>query len=141
MSAKASLNVAARVENLAEIRRFVEETIAAMGVDPSLFLKLQLAVDEAATNIIIHGYHGQPGMIEIEIQRKRKNLAICLRDRAAPFDPTRVPPPNLETPLEERELGGLGVYLIRQAMDQVTYRPRPGGGNELTLVKKLEDGK
>jgi anti-sigma regulatory factor (Ser/Thr protein kinase) len=56
---------------------------------------------------------------------------------APPFDPTRVPDPDLTLPLEERPLGGLGIYLIRQSVDKMVYRAVPEGGNELTLVKRL----
>jgi serine/threonine-protein kinase RsbW len=94
------------------------------------------AVDEAATNIILHGYRGQPGEIEIEMDQDHGALVVCLRDRAFLFDPTRVPPPDLTLPLEARRVGGLGVYLIRQFTDQMTWRATPDGNNELTLRKQ-----
>ncbi len=131
------LHVKADVKNLAEIRRFVEETAAALGVEPDLVPKLQLAVDEAATNIIVHGYRGQAGPIEIEMQRNGAELVIRLRDGASPFDPTTVPPPDLTQPLEKRTPGGLGIHLIRQAVDKLSYTPLPQGGNELSLIKKI----
>jgi len=61
---------------------------------------------------------------------------IELRDHAPGFDPTRVPPPDLTQPLEEREPGGLGVFLTRHMVDEMRYRALPGGGNELTLIKR-----
>jgi serine/threonine-protein kinase RsbW len=95
-----------------------------------------LAVDEAATNIIVHGYRGQPGDIEIEVENQDGSLAVSLRDKAPPFDPTRVPMPDLSLPLDQRPFGGMGVHLMRQCMDDVIYRAPPQGGNELILVKK-----
>ncbi|MBN1889766.1 MAG: ATP-binding protein [Thermoflexales bacterium] len=132
-----SLHVTADVTRLAEIRRFVEETAAALGVEAGLVPKLQLAVDEAATNIIVHGYQGQVGLIEIEMQRDGTELVIRLRDSASPFDPTTVPPPDLTLQLEERPPGGLGIHLMRQAVDRLSYSPLPQGGNELSLIKTL----
>ena len=135
MSTK-SLHVAAELKNLARIRRFVEKAATALGVDPADIPDLLLAVDEAATNIIVHGYQGQEGPIEIEVERQGDALLIRLRDAAAPFDPTAIPPPDLSLPLEERPIGGMGIYLIHRCMDQVSHSCPPQGGNELILIKK-----
>jgi len=123
-------------ENLAVIRRFVEEMSQDLGADQAATDDMIQAVDEAVTNIIVHGYAGRSGMIEIQVKRDRDSLVVCLRDQAPRFDPTTLPPPDLISPLEKRRLGGLGVYLIRQFVDQVHYRAMPQGGNELTLVKR-----
>jgi len=131
-----SLRISAELKQLVVIRRFIEETATAFKADPSAILDILQAVDEAATNIIVHGYRGQPGTIEIEIRREGDSLLVRLRDQATPFDPTAVPPPDLTLPLEKRPLGGMGVYLARQLMDEMTHRVSSQGGNELTLVKK-----
>lgn len=130
------IRIEAEKENLAEIRRFVREAATTLDVEPAVINDVVLAVDEAVANIIVHGYKGQAGIIEIEISRQAETLAIHLRDDTAPFDPTQVPPPDLNVPLEERAPGGLGIYLIRQIMDEVVYRPLPQGGNELLLRKR-----
>lgn len=108
----------------------------ALGVDAATIPDVVLAVDEAATNIILHGYQGQEGIIEIEVVQEGDALVVRLRDETVPFDPTSVPPPDLTVPLEQRAPGGLGIYLIRQVMDEVMYRITSQGGNELTLVKR-----
>jgi serine/threonine-protein kinase RsbW len=136
MDTSSSLRIAAELNSLAEIRRFVQETATALGVDPAVIPNLILAVDEAASNIITHGYQGQGGIIEVEVSREEDALVIRLRDEATPFDPTSVPPPDLILPLQQRPVGGLGIHLIRQAMDEMTHRIMPQGGNELTLVKR-----
>ena len=136
MDKGATLRIAATLKELAAIRQFVEETAAALKVDPAAIPDVLLAVDEAATNVIMHGYRGQPGTIEIEMGRDGNSLLVRLRDQATPFDPTVLPPPDVTLPLEMRPLGGMGVYLIRKLMDAVTHRVTPQGGNELTLVKK-----
>lgn len=136
--ADSALSVAAELDSLAEIRHFVREATAVLGADPETISSLELAVDEAACNVIEHGYQGRPGRIEVEVRRDGDVVWIRLRDWAPPFDPTRVPKPDVTLPLEERPLGGLGVYLIRQSVDEMVYRAPPGGGNELTLMKRLE---
>jgi anti-sigma regulatory factor (Ser/Thr protein kinase) len=136
MNAGSSLHIAAELNNLAETRRFVEETASALGVDPAVVPGVILAVDEAVSNIIAHGYRGQAGTVEIELSREGDALVIRLRDEAAPFDPTSVPPPDLTLSLEQRTPGGMGIHLIRQIVDEMTHRVMPQGGNELTLVKR-----
>ena len=136
MNTTSSLRITAELKNLSEIRRFVQETASSLGVDPAMVHNAPLAVDEAVTNVIVHGYQGQGGAIEIEMSREGDALVIRIRDEAAPFDPTIVPPPDLTLPLAQRIPGGLGIHLIRQIMDEMTHRITPQGGNELTLVKR-----
>ena len=136
MNTKPSLHVKATLKNLARIRCFVEQTATALGVEQAAIPDLLLAVDEAATNIIVHGYQGQEGPLEVEIECQGDALLIRLRDAAAPFDPTAIPPPDLSLPLEERPIGGMGIYLMRRCMDEVTHSCPPQGGNELILIKK-----
>ena len=130
------LRLPAELNNLETIRRFVEESALALDADRDSAFDLAQAVDECATNIIEHGYQGQPGSIEIEIERADEALSIKLRDHAPVFDPTGVPPPDLTQPLEEREPGGLGVFLARHMVDELRYRTLPDGGNELTMIKR-----
>lgn len=136
MSNVVSLRVAADVAQLAAIRAFVEQHAQALGIDASTIYDLVLAVNEVATNIVIHGYRRQPGEIEIDLRRQGDAIEIRLRDQAQRFDPTRVPEPDLNLPLHKRPLGGMGVHVTRQIMDTMRYRVTPDGGNELTLVKR-----
>lgn len=131
-----TLCVSAELGNLSALRDFVTERGTALGADLGALYDVILAVDEAATNIVVHGYRGQPGMIEIEVRREGDALRVCLRDQAPPFDPHSVPPPDLSLPLEERPLGGMGIHMMKQLVDRVIHRVPPQGGNELTLIKK-----
>ncbi len=132
-----SLHITAELKHLEVIRRFVAESAAAMRVDPGVIPKLQLAVDEAATNIILHGYNNRgEGSLDIELEQAEDDLIIRLRDEAAPFDPTTVPAPDISLPLAQRKPGGMGVYIIQRCMDEMTHRLTVSGGNELTLVKR-----
>jgi serine/threonine-protein kinase RsbW len=136
MSNVVSLRVAADLAQLATIRAFVEQHAHALNVDAFEIYDLMLVVNEVATNIVIHGYRGQPGAIEIELQQLGDAIEIRLRDQAPLFDPTRVPTPDLTLPLHKRPLGGMGVHVTRELMDVMRYRVTPAGGNELTLVKR-----
>ncbi len=95
-----------------------------------------MAVDEACSNIIEHAYGGEgKGNIECTCQHEASGLVIVLHDQGRPFKPEEVEPPNLSARLEERESHGLGLFFIREWMDQVEYLANRSGGNTLTLVK------
>ncbi len=136
MSNVFSLRVAADVAQLATIRAFVEQQARALNVDAFDTYDLILAANEVATNIVVHGYRGRPGAIEIELRRLGDTIEISLRDQAPLFDPTQVPTPDLTLPLHKRPFGGMGVHVTRELMDAIRYRIMPAGGNELTLVKR-----
>jgi len=136
MSKLVSLRVAADVGQLGAIRAFVEQQAQALHVDPETIYDLTLAVNEVATNIMVHGYRSQPGEIEIALRRQGDAIEIQLHDQARLFDPTRVPAPDLTLPLHKRPFGGMGVHVTRQIVDAMRYRVTPESGNELTLVKR-----
>ena len=137
MDPESTLRIAAELKNLSLIRRFVEETAAYLGADQVTIADMILATDEAATNVIVHGYQDQPGMIEIELRRNEDTIVIYLRDQSAPFDPTSVPAPDVTQPLEERSPGGMGIHLMRQLMDDVSHHVTSKGGNELIMTKSI----
>lgn len=128
--------VVAKLENLANIRDFIREQAVALAVDQGTTEEMILAVDEAATNVIVHGYKDEEGIIEIEVRREGDAFIVQLRDETTPFDPTTFPPPDLTLPPEERILEGLGVYLMRRRTDDIAHRITLKSGNELTLIKR-----
>jgi len=134
------LRIVAELDNLKEIRCFVREAAMALGADTAAVSDAVRAVDEAASNIILHGYEHEPGIIEIDVLREKDALVVHLRDEAPPFDPTKSPMPDVTLPLEERPLGGMGIYFMRKLMDEVRHRSRPKGGNELTLIRAIGRG-
>jgi serine/threonine-protein kinase RsbW len=135
MGQGAKLRIPAKRELLVEIRAFINKQAAAAKIRPALIADLVQAVDEAASNIIIHGYKDGPGEIEIEVRHQPDNITVHIRDQAPGFDPTKVPAPNIDLPLEQRPIGGLGVHLIRHCVDEFNYCATSSGGNEIILVK------
>lgn len=134
------LSIAAKVENLAEIRSFVREAAVVLGAEPEAVTDLVLAADEVASNIMLHGYRGRGGIIELEVERQGADLIVRVRDQAPLFDPTCTPVPDLTLPPEERPLGGLGIYLARRVVDEMSHCVGTQGGNELTMIKRIESG-
>jgi serine/threonine-protein kinase RsbW len=136
MSHSSHLRITAELTQLEVLRRFVEEQATALGVEPAAVYDIVLAVEELATNIMVHGYRNPAGAIEIELRPLGDALELRLRDQAPPFDPTRVAPPDTTLPLELRPLAGMGIHLARHFMDSMVHRALPGGGNELILLKQ-----
>ena len=127
----------ANFHNLDEIREFVAETARQAGFSDKEIYSVQLAADEASTNIIEHAYAGiENGKIEIDCSIEGDELKIVMRDNGKSFDPSSVPEPNVKADLSERKIGGLGMYLMRKLMDEVTYESLPKTGNVLTLIKR-----
>jgi len=139
-SADSRLVITAHVRFLVVVRRFVQEAAQGLGAAQRVIDDLIQAVDELSANIILHGYGGGPGEIEIVVRPEEAGLAVVLRDKAPTFDPTTAGEPNLDAPLEERQVGGLGIYLSRKLTDELRHRALPEGGNELTLVKRNPSG-
>lgn len=125
------------LEQLGDCRAFIDRAGEALGLDRQLLGDLRLVVDEAVTNIVLHGYGGNAGPLEMSLSREANELVIRIRDQAPPFTPDAVVEPALDTALALRKPGGMGIFLMRQMMDQVVFQPQPGGGNELRLVKRL----
>ncbi len=129
------LRVPAELERLAEIRAVVREMCGDCDAPGDCMGDLVQAVDEAATNIIRYGYRGDPGPIELTAELVGDDIVVTLADAAPDFDPTSVPEPDLSVHPGQRRPGGMGIHLIRHAVDRFEHRPRPGGGNILTLTR------
>lgn len=127
----------AQFENLDPIRDFAAEAARMYGMDEKETYNIQLAVDEAASNIIEHAYAGIPdGQIEITTSITREGLTIVLRDQGRRFDPDEVVDPDVDASLEDRAIGGLGLFFMRKLMDKVSFQWEPETGNVLTMVKR-----
>jgi serine/threonine-protein kinase RsbW len=133
----ANLRIEADLARLADLREFVRAQARAGSAPIDCLDDLVQAVDEAATNVITHGYRGAHGWIDVDIALEDGRFVVTLEDAAPSFDPTSVPEPDLSVPPLARRPGGMGVHLIRMGTDQVSYRPRPGGGNILTMVRAV----
>ena len=138
MMSKTTLD--ANFDNLDEIRELVGAAARQVGFSDKEVYAIQLAADEASSNIIEHAYAGVTGgKLEIELSISQKELKITMRDHGKSFDPSSVPEPNVKADLSERKIGGLGMYLMRKLMDDVSYESSPERGNLLTMIKRLGD--
>ncbi len=127
----------AKFEFLDEIREFVGAIALENGFSDKAVYNIQLAADEAASNIIEHAYEGRTdGLLDISCGMEPNGLTIILVDHGAPFDPSEVPLPDIHADLLERKIGGLGIFLMRKLMDEVHYRANDNNSNILTMIKR-----
>jgi len=134
------LTVPANLDSLDDVAEYVAEAAAASGVDSGQAYHLRLAADEIVTNIIKHGYGGDDrGEVELAARCGAGRLEIEISDSAPPFDPLPhlAPPEDLASPLTDRAVGGLGLYLAAQGVDEFLYE-RCDGRNRNTLVVHVD---
>ena len=122
--------------SLAKIGEFVRDIAQRAGFENFALYSIEMAVDEACSNIIEHAYAGEEkGDIRCSCSFSAEVLTIVLQDTGQPFNPSTVPQPNLSEDINQREAHGLGLYFIRQWMDDVSFEAS-GRFNTLTMVKR-----
>lgn len=141
MSEERRLIVPAILSEVPRACTFVEEAAQAAGLDERGVYHCQLAVDEWCTNVVEHGYGGldDDGVIEVDCRSEVDRLVITISDNSPRFDPTLLAEPKTDQPLETRQPGGLGWYLVRKIMDSVAYEYLDSH-NRLSMVKLIQPG-
>lgn len=132
------LRIAGVLENVWVACDFVVSQARELGLEERAIHHCYLAVDEACTNIIEHGYRANCAdcVIDVSCQSDEQALTITITDDSHPFDPLLRPDPNAQAPLSERGAGGWGIFFIKKLMDKVSYSYEDGR-NRLVMVKKL----
>jgi serine/threonine-protein kinase RsbW len=127
----------ARFEQLDAIRGFAAQAARDAGMQQSEIDAIELAVDEACSNIVEHAYRGRrSGEIECTCDASAEGLTIILRDHGKPFDVSKVPIPDTDADLKDRRVGGLGIFIMRKLMDEVRFEAFGKSGNVLTMFKR-----
>ena len=138
MSQRFQITRAAELESLQIFRDFITDCCAKYDISNDTVLDLKLAVDEACTNIITHGYKGMdPGSIILSFRIQPDRILVQITDFGHVFEPVAGPKPDVEAALGDDELGGLGLYLIYQTMDNIDYTSSEDG-NTLTFTKYIK---
>ena len=129
------LTVPGRTADLPDVLAFIEAACEEAGVLPELWFDLQLAVGEACTNVIEHAYDGKGGAMDITFEVRERDVVLTVRDHGRPFAPEKVVTPDISLPLTQRRIGGLGLHLMYQLMDEVQF-DFAEGSNTLVMVKR-----
>ncbi len=132
-----AMTIGSDIAEIPAVSERLGESMGAHGFSPEEILDTQLAVEEVITNIIVHGYRGPEGEIHLSGHFTGNRIKIRITDSAPRFDPLSMPEPDLDSPVDERRIGGLGIYLVRQVMDTIVYRYE-NGKNVLTMEKRRD---
>ena len=133
---KFTLQVSSAPENLLTIREFISDIAINAGFDLESAEQIQLAVDEACTNVIKHAHrYDIQKTVEINVKLDSQKMEINITDSGKGFDVARVAKPDLEKYIHEAKKGGLGIHLMRSLMDEVHFNFNPGKKNQVSLVK------
>ena len=125
------------LEQLTRLYAFLDRQAVAYGLEELQLMQVKLALEEAVTNVILYAYPDKKDQdIRIDMSYENKRLTIVITDTGTDFNPLERQEPDLTLSLEERPIGGLGIYLVKQLMTEVTYS-RSGGKNILTMTKDM----
>ena len=125
------------IQQIPQLADFVETIASEKDLSQNLAMSLNLALEEAVTNVILYAYpDGADGLVDVEAILKEHSLEFIITDSGKPFDPTAVPQADTSLALDERPIGGLGIYLVRQLMDEVHYQ-RVNEKNVLSMIKNI----
>ncbi|MBO6215610.1 MAG: ATP-binding protein [Lachnospiraceae bacterium] len=125
--------------NLQMVLDFIEEQVNICGCDPATLISLQIAVEEIFVNVAHYSYNPEIGTITIKTEIAMddpKSITIVFRDHGVPYNPLEKPDPDITLGAEERQIGGLGIYLVKNSMDEVYYNFEDGE-NVFTIKKNL----
>jgi len=131
-----SIRIRSDINEIPHISTELETVMLASGFAGDDILDTQLAVEEAITNVIVHGYRDARGEIAVSCRAAKGEITVRLEDHAPAFDPLSLPEPDLTSDVEDRQIGGLGIFLIRQVMNDIRYSFEDGK-NILVLTKRI----
>lgn len=132
------LNVEAKTENLDQVLAFVDSHLEEKGCAMKVQMQLDVAVEELFVNIAQYAYHPDVGVATIRVEVQEEPLAVIITfiDNGVPYDPLAKEEPDITLSAEERQIGGLGIYMVKKSMDDISYEYK-NGQNILRIKKKL----
>ena len=132
------LTIAATVENIGAVTDFVNEQLEALDCPIKAQMQIDIAIDELFGNIAHYAYNPQVGQatVRVEVIEEPLGVTVTFIDNGKPYDPLKNDDPDITLSAEEREIGGLGIYMVKKSMDEITYEYKDGQ-NILKIKKNL----
>ena len=132
------LTIAATVENIGAVTDFVDAQLEALDCPMKALMQINIAIDELFGNIAHYAYNPDVGeaTVRVEVEEEPLSVIITFIDGGVPYDPLQAAEPDTTLSAEERALGGLGIFMVRKSMDEITYRYE-NGSNILSIRKTL----
>ena len=129
--------ILAKIDNLPEVSAFIDEKLEEAGSSMKVQMQIDVAVEEIFVNIASYAYGGKEGLAEIffDIDSDKK-VNITFVDSGVPYDPLKKDDPDVTLSADERQIGGLGIFMVKKTMDDMVYEYKDGK-NRLTLIKSL----
>lgn len=128
----------ARIDNLERVLSFVDEYLEQMDCPLKKQMQIDVSVEEIFVNVASYAYSPKIGPVTVRLvmQQNPREVSITFIDRGIPYNPLKKPDPDLTLPVETRKIGGLGIYMVKKSVDDISYEYRDGQ-NILTIKKKL----
>ena len=132
------LTIEAKIENIEAVTDFVNEQLEALDCPMKAQMQIDIAIDELFSNIAHYAYNPEIGQATVRVEVIEDPLAVTITfiDNGVPYDPLAKADPDTTLSAEEREMGGLGIYMVKKSMDDITYEYKDGQ-NILTIKKKI----
>ena len=124
-------------EELGNVMQFVEEQLDNIGASMKASMQISVAVEEIFVNVAHYAYCGESGDVFVSLDEEGENLKLVFSDSGIPFDPLEKSDPDITLSADERQIGGLGIFMVKKSMDSVYYERRDGK-NILTMIKKVK---
>ena len=133
------ITLEATVENLDKVTDFVNEQLEAIGCTFKVITKIDIAIDELFSNIAYYAYKPNVGpvTVQVDVEEDPLSVIITFMDNGVPFDPLKKADPDTSLSAEDRQIGGLGIFMVKKTMDLVSYEYRDGK-NILRIKKKCD---
>lgn len=131
------LSIDATVENIPTVTAFVDEELEALNCPMKAQAQIDIAIDELFSNIARYAYKPNvgPATVRVEVTENPLSVIITFIDNGVPYDPLQTNDPDVNAPIEQREIGGFGIYIVKKSMDEITYEYK--NGQNILLIKKL----
>lgn len=132
------LTIAATVENIGTVTEFVNEQLEALDCPMKAQMQIDIAIDELFGNIAHYAYNPDVGNATVQVEVTEEPLAVIITfiDGGVPYDPLKAADPDITLSADQRQIGGLGIYMVKRSMDEITYEYKDGK-NILSIKKKL----
>ena len=124
-------------EALSEVNSFVESQLEVAGCTMKNQMKIMVALEELFVNVAHYAYDGEEGRVILTLDFEGDNMILTLKDSGKPFNPLEKTDPDITLSADERDIGGLGIYMVKKSMDDVSYRYE-NGQNIITVSHKIK---
>ena len=130
------LIIDATVENIKKVTEFVDEQLEMLNCPMKAQMQIDVAIDELFSNIAYYAYHPEVGEATVRVEVTEEPLAVIITfiDNGAPYDPLTSADPDISLSAEERQIGGLGIYMVKKSMDEISYEYQKG--QNILKIKK-----